>query len=223
LAGHAGSITQAASQFWADRYALYRQDGMPIFSEQVHIERMSAARSAFDNTVASALAAADAISNSAEVTLEALSTGDLIDELAPHERAAARDKAQFIEQDAARLPVRALAARMRSVAQDGDRASAYLWSRYGGQRLDDVMRSAAGTRQAPSTPVSEREELGALVTKLRGVVLGTQGQERLTEAREAIAKSKSLRKVALTQSFDVHGTFNETKERLRASNPRYRA
>jgi hypothetical protein len=223
LAGHTGNIGLATQRFWTERQSLYRGDGTPIFSQPVHDERLRAARNSFDNTVGAALSAADAITTAAEVTVQALTEGDLLDQLGPAERAAARDKAMFIQEDVAKLHPRELVARMRSVLADGDRSSAYLWSRYGSQRLLGIMREAAATGRAPATPVAERAEMEALLTKLRGVVLGAQGQERLTEAKEAIGKAKALRRVALGQSADVHDVFGEVKERLRATNPAYRA
>jgi hypothetical protein len=89
--------------------------------------------------------------------------------------------------------------------------------------MEDTMKQTAGRREAPATPVGEREELSTLISKPRAKVSGTQGQERLIEARDAIARAKTLRRTALSQIADVHDVFGDVKERLRRERPGYRA
>jgi hypothetical protein len=216
LDGHHGALVAAAERFRDGKARLLTSDGRPLYAEEEHARRMQGLAESFNRVVEAAVAAADRIRAAAELVITVAEHQDLLDALSGPEQAAAANKAGFVREDAERLPAAQLVARLEAVAAEGDRASAYLWARYVGQRVE-AATLAAHRHERADLSAQECAQVRTVVADLRRKVLGERGRQRIEAARKAVADARLLRKTAAAISSVEHDVPGQIKQRMVAS------
>ena len=133
LQGHASRVDSAVTTAARGTAQLLTPQGEPIYAD--HDARMAAVEAEREQAVQDALAAIDAIRAEAEATLEREADPDSADRLTAAELERVNARLALVREDAERLPLSMLTKRLRDVLASDDRAIAYLWLRYAGQRL----------------------------------------------------------------------------------------
>jgi hypothetical protein len=210
------AIGIARSSFEAGKAKLYLSDGQPKYAAPEHERRMGELHAVVDTAVGAAAEVVDRVSTQTQTVLDHLEAGDPLDLLSLEEQTSANTRRAFIQEDVARLSPGELTGRLRLALASPDRAAAYLWARYAGQRVQ-AADGAARRNEKPEMALAQRQALGTLVVDLQGKVRGEQGKADAEGARKRLEKARSLRKSANSLYDDAHEHKAKVEAALRAS------
>ena len=152
-------VERALATYERETARLLTPDGRRLYTDDEHERRESELRATRDAAIAAAEAAAAQLMREAETALAVLDHRDPIDALAPAELEKASARRVFVAEDAERLPLGELTARLRGALDADDRALLYLWTRYGARRVEREQEQGRGARTHTDLP--------ALLTALR--------------------------------------------------------
>lgn len=117
------------SEYEGKKSKLYRTDGEKLYSEAEHREQLRALQQERNQKLDLLGAEANAAMQEAETESANIKSEDLSGRLTSEELANANSRHVFISEDIAKMPVRAIDARVDSVLASGDRSSMYLHAR----------------------------------------------------------------------------------------------
>jgi len=185
-------VTAALDKFERGKAALYRPDGTMKYSEAEHNELLITLTERLHGVAERAHDAAEAEIATVQ-RLEEARHDDPVAHLSASELATANARALFVREDCEKLPLRELATRLRGIAAAGaDKATAFVWSRYAGMRIDgEAERAAAGGGSLAGDDRAHVEAIRAEVVRLAALVAPDNGipeaeaERRLKRAREA--------------------------------------
>jgi hypothetical protein len=180
-------LDRAVEAFEEGKARLFDQQGRQIYSDEQHQERLASLLGKLDTSLATISEASEAAITKARTDLVKLEGADPYDKLSAEQQAKAATRQPFIREDVATLPPPEVARRARASIATGDKATAYLWHRYIGQRLspadaDGMPRARSGGNDIELMTVLR--ELGALF-----------GDEARAEKRRAIEQRISSAQV----------------------------
>ena len=167
------SVEHALTTFEHERARLLTPDGHRIYTDDEHERREAELRAT--------RAAADAL-RSAEADRERLEHRDPLDTLTPAELDRATARREFVREDAERLPIGELAARLRGALDANDRALLYLWVRYGARRVEQEQEQGRGARTHAALPTL-LDALREAVGRFADPAARQQARERHAQAR----------------------------------------
>jgi hypothetical protein len=209
------AIGIAGSAFEAGKAKLFLSDGSQKYAQQEHERRLGELHASLDATVGSALETSDRIGGSGQLLLNYLESSDPLGMLTPAEQAAAGAGRAFIAEDAKRLSPAELTERLQIALASPDKAAAYLWARYAGQRVQEADK-AAGTGEKPELDGNQRQALGKLVVELQAKVRGEQAKADAERARKRLERARNLNSTA-------RGLYDHAHERGKALEASLRA
>ena len=183
------SVEHALTTFEHERARLLTPDGHCIYTDDEHERREAELRAT--------RAAADAL-RSAEADRERLEHRDPLDMLTPAELDRATARREFVREDAERLPIGELAARLRAALDAGDRPMLFLLVRYGTQRAEAEAERGHSVRSHASLIAlhDALREAGARFTDTDAQQRATARHEQARAFHRAVAETVRPARVA---------------------------
>jgi hypothetical protein len=215
----------AASAYAAEVKRFLRPDGSRQFSDQVHNQMETAARSKMVDTFAALMAEADQRLAAAEVTAGSIQD-DPTAHMSAQELSTASARFPLVREEANELPLGDVYQRLQQAANAKDRVSMYLWSRVAKQRLagyDEAARRASAVNMSDQ-PVGGRvapvPALDAVaVNQLRGLLPNVEAALVPDSVRAKVAQARAT--VEAAQSFKFK--MRQRLEELNGELPKFRA
>ena len=173
-------LTEATQAYERDKAALFHPaTGQPIYAD--HGERLQAIKADLDRALRDIHATVDRVRAAAATIEEAEAHADPASRLAQAEQERANQRALFVREDAERLPLDQLAARMRQPLAAGDKSAVFLWLRYGQARMDAEQQT--DRRRTPDEGAAAGEIL-TLLRQMREPFQDTKALARVARLRE---------------------------------------
>ena len=191
------TVEQAIATAQTERARL-TPDGRPLYAPDEHARREQAIEATLAATLTRVSAAADDAVRAAAATLDGVTDTDPLNALTPTEQDSANRRAAFVKEDAAQLPLPALARRLTHALAGEDRAVLYLWLRYGEARLQAEQTSGSPT----PAHVAARGQLADLV---RAAGERFTDQRALANAAERLATARAFRQRVWEVTRPVNG------------------
>ena len=209
-------VTAALDKFERGRAALYRPDGTPKYSDAEHSELMIGLTERLHSVAERHHDAAEAEIATVQ-RLEEARHDDPVAHLSASELATANARSLFTREDCEKLPLRALATRLRGIAAAGaDKATAFVWSRYAGMRIDsEAERAAAGGGSLAGDDRAHVEAIRAEVVRLAALVAPNNGIPE-AEAERRLKRAREAQRVVHGRVSEVDGSKEALMARSRA-------
>lgn len=198
-------VDQALAGFRRKEQQLYREDGERIYSEEEHARRVEDLLQEFDQAKSRAEAEADRAVESANKTLQ-LEHRDPADVLTTEELARANARRAFVAEDAEALPLSELTNRMRAAVAAGEKATAFLYARYGRRRVDSELGAGRERGGLAARDAALLRTLGEVLDELDGLLVDPEAERKLSEARTSIDAAQKLKLHAAAQRRQADGT-----------------
>ena len=178
-------LTEATQAYERNKAALFHPaTGQPIYAD--HGERLQAVEADLETAMRSIHETVNQVRAAAAAIEAAEEHADPTGRLTPAELERANQRAMFVREDAERLPLDQLAARMRQAIATGDKALTFLWLRYGQARMDAEQRTER--RRTPG----EGAAAGEILTLLRQARATFQDTKALARAERLREESGAL-------------------------------
>jgi hypothetical protein len=178
------TIEQAVEKFNQGQVALLGENGQPRFVPDEHQRQVAALQAELQSVVDAEVTTAESTIKDLQAKITAIQARSSLDALSQAELQRANDRAQFVREDLAGMPLDTLANRLKTMLVQGDKSDLFLCARYLPARLETEGKK-------PSSPANQAaiRELVALLRQA-GEKLNPSGEAEIAKLRKGIEEAQ---------------------------------